>query len=119
MRKIWMLSMANIRKSKGQTASMLILMLMAVMLLNIGLIMNFGIENFFDERAEQLNAPHFIAFQSIDAPSNAPLYFVEGFPGVTEVEFQRAVRGIGAAFIDNRPGWAIGPGGRPAFWYVL
>ena len=102
MRKIWMLSLANIRKSKGQTTGMLILMLMAVMLLNIGLVMYSDVGSFFDERATLLNAPHFIAFQSIDAPSNAPFYFMEGFPGVTEVEIQYVLRGAGATFIDNR-----------------
>jgi hypothetical protein len=71
-----MMAAANIRKSKGQAVGMLILMLISAMFLYIGLVMYFGVERFFDARAEELNAPHFVTLQSPTAPSDAQLAFI-------------------------------------------
>ena len=43
MRNIWMLTAANLRKNKGQTVSLLLFVLIAAMLMNIGLTIFFGI----------------------------------------------------------------------------
>ena len=55
MNKIALLAKANIRKTKGQTAVLVILFLIASAMLNMGLIMMFGFGNFFDRTAEELN----------------------------------------------------------------
>jgi putative ABC transport system permease protein len=96
MRKIWMMVAANIRKSKGQTVGMLILMLMSAMFLYMGLVMYFGVERFFDARAEELNTPHFVTLQNPTAPSNAQLAFIEQFPGVYTTESQGVLVGSGS-----------------------
>ena len=59
MNNILLLIKSYFHKAKGQAASLIILILIAVMLLNIGFLMQAGISTFFDERAEELNSPHF------------------------------------------------------------
>lgn len=56
MNKIFMLSFANIRKTKGQTASLFVMFIIASLLLNSGLLllMNFG--SFFEKTANELNS---------------------------------------------------------------
>ncbi|MFD1174850.1 ABC transporter permease [Paenibacillus puldeungensis] len=56
MRKLAMLSFANIRKTKGHTVSLLIMFLIAGLLLNAGLLVfaNFG--SYFEKNAKELNA---------------------------------------------------------------
>jgi len=101
MRNIWMLAKANIRKSKGQTLSMALLIFVAAMFLNIGLVLYFGTSTFFDERARELNTAHFATLRTYDAPSDAQKNFIRQFPGVAEVELQLIVGGVGSIFVDN------------------
>ena len=58
MNHILLLTKSYFYKTKGQMASLIALVTIAVMLLNIGIIMQIGINTFFEERAEELNAPH-------------------------------------------------------------
>jgi len=58
MNHILLLTKSYFHKTKGQTASLIALIMIAVMLLNVGIIMQIGINTFFEERAEGLNAPH-------------------------------------------------------------
>ena len=53
--KIILLAKANIRKTKGQTAVLAILFLIASAMLNIGLILALGFGNFFENTVEELN----------------------------------------------------------------
>ena len=101
MRNIWMLAKANIRKSKGQTLSMALLIFVAAMFLNIGLVLYFGTSTFFDERACELNTAHFATLRTYDAPNDAQKNFIRQFPGVAEVELQLIVGGVGSIFVDN------------------
>jgi len=113
MRNIWMLTAANLRKNKGQTFSMLALILIVSMLLNIGLVMNFGIGSFFDERAESLHTPHFVAFQfesdhltafAFEAGSErAAIEFLQQYPGVSEVTYESVILGAGNFFVEDAP----------------
>ena len=113
MRNIWMLTTANLRKNKGQTFSMLVLMLIVAMLLNIGLVVNFGIGSFFDERAEALHTPHFTAFQFEsdhftafefeEGQDRAAIEFLQEYPGVTEVAYENVIVGGGNFFIEDVP----------------
>lgn len=56
-KNIWLLTTANLRKSKGQTASFFIIVLMASLLMNLGLVTWFNYDKTFDRRAEELNSP--------------------------------------------------------------
>ncbi|MCL2226096.1 MAG: ABC transporter permease [Oscillospiraceae bacterium] len=85
MRTIWMLAVANLRKNKSQTFSIGVLILISIMLLNIALTM-FSITNFFDQRAEELNAPHWVSW--VPPEYAAERYaFVRDFPTVVEAEY--------------------------------
>lgn len=55
MKKIFMLSFANIRKSKGQTISLSIMFLVAGFLLNAGLLVFINFGSFFERTTEELN----------------------------------------------------------------
>jgi putative ABC transport system permease protein len=59
MRNIFMLTTANFRKNKSQTVSLLLFVVIAALILNTGLVIYLGVGGFFDERSEQLNAPHY------------------------------------------------------------
>ncbi len=55
MKKIFMLSFANIRKSKGQTVSLFIMFLVAGFLLNSGLLVFINFGSYFEKITEELN----------------------------------------------------------------
>lgn len=55
MRKEFMLSFANIRKTKGHTVSLFILFLIASLLLNAGLLVFLNFGNYFNEETKALN----------------------------------------------------------------
>jgi len=101
MQNIWILTVANLRKSKGQVVGMLILMLMTAMFMNIGLSMYFGVGNYYDKRAEELHTAHFATQQNDNILSSARYDFIRQFPGVTEVETQSILHGLGAMFING------------------
>lgn len=90
MRNIFTLSAANLRKSKSQAISLVLLVTIAAMFLYMGFVMFFGMGRFFDERAEQLNAPHYTVFTN-----NAErIELIKNFDGVGEVEIQEVVAGF-------------------------
>ena len=101
MGNIWNLTKANLRKSKGQTVGMVLLMLFAVMFMNIGIVLYFGVSDFFDARANDLNAPHFITLQNQTASSDAQVRFIQQYPGITDFESQAVLVGAGGVYIDE------------------
>lgn len=56
MKKLWMLSFANIRKSKGHTVSLLILFFISGLLLNAGLLVFLNFGSYFEKTEKELNA---------------------------------------------------------------
>ncbi len=56
MRKIAMLSFANIRKTKGHTVSLFLMFLIAALLLNAGLLVFLNFGSFFEKSNKELNA---------------------------------------------------------------
>ena len=103
MRKICMFALANVRKSRGQAAGIFLLMLMTAMFMYMGLVMYFGIEPFFDLRAEQVNAPHFVTLRSPHTTSDAQLDFIENFPGVYSTEVHGVLVGRGGYYVNGIP----------------
>ena len=55
MKKILLLAFANIRKTKAQTATLIILLLISSLLLNIGLMVSVSFGSYFDKTADELN----------------------------------------------------------------
>jgi putative ABC transport system permease protein len=91
-----MLALAPIRKNKGQTAGLFAFASITVMLLSIGITLFFGIDRFFDERAEANYAPHFAAlyYSGADAIGQGQK-FMEHDARVVEIEKTYAVGGLG------------------------
>jgi len=56
LKKVFLLTVANIRRTRGQMITLAILFLIAAMLLNVGLSVLFGFTNHFDQIVEELNA---------------------------------------------------------------
>jgi len=56
MRKIFKLSFANIRKTKGHTVSILLMFIIAAMLLNLGLLVFINFGSYFEKVAKELNS---------------------------------------------------------------
>lgn len=55
MHKIWNLTSANLRKGRGQAASFFVIVALAAMLLNLGVVTGSNYDKNYDRRAEQLN----------------------------------------------------------------
>lgn len=101
VRKIAMLAAANIRKSKSQTISLLIFVLIAAMFLNIGLVMYFGLDRFFDERAEQLNTSHYSALQLASVTTEEQLRYMRNYPGVIDAESKDVIADMGDYLVNG------------------
>ena len=89
--KILNLAIANIRKSKSATVSLLIFILIAALLLNIGLMVITQINAFYDHQVERLHDPHVTV--AMDRASYDPTYeeFMKTYPGVKEIEIEELV----------------------------
>lgn len=101
MGKISMLAAANIRKSRSQTLSLLVFVLIATMFLNIGLVLYFNFTAYFDERAEELNAPHAVFLQEESNTTDEQLDWLEGYQGVTQIEEQSVISGWGEYYMNG------------------
>ena len=58
MRKIFLIARSNIRKAKGQTASIIVLILIAALMLNLWLMLSMDYKANFDRYHDRLNAEH-------------------------------------------------------------
>lgn len=97
-----MLTIANIRKNKGQTVSLVLFIIIAAALLNVGLVMFFGIGNFFDERAEANHAAHFSAIYLAGAEAiEDGRRFMDNDSRVMEVEEIHMLLSLGGFTIDD------------------
>jgi hypothetical protein len=61
MKNVFLLAWANIRKGKGQTASLLAFVLIAALLLNLGLLLMLNYSSYFDRHYAPQNPPSFMA----------------------------------------------------------
>ena len=102
MKNTFMLTSAGIRKNKAQSISLLLFVLIAVMFMNTGLIVLFGMGAFFDERAESVNMAHFTAIYSEGADSIvAGRQYMESYPGVSGIETLNTLGGIGDYYVND------------------
>ena len=101
MDKIGMMALAKIRKNKGQAASLLVLVAIATLLFYLGLVLYIGFGTAFDERAEELNMPHFAIVQDSTLTTDAQLSYLREYPEVREVEKQSVIAGFGDYFLDG------------------
>ena len=98
-----MLVTASLRKNKSQTFTMLLIIAICVMLLNIGLVMYIRAGEFFDRRADELNAPHWssFVFETTDESVAERYEFVRTFPGVAQAERLSIISHLGEITIQD------------------
>jgi putative ABC transport system permease protein len=101
MEKIRTLTVANIRKNKGSSVSLLILTMIAAALLDLGLVLYVDFGAYFDARAEQLNAPHASILQSKDISTDEQEKYLKEYPGVEEFEKQQVIAGYGDYYMNG------------------
>ena len=101
MKNIWMLAGANLRKSKSQTISLLLFVLIAAMLLNIGLVLYFGVGALFEDRIDEIHSAHFTAIYAGAVSTDEQTGYIANYPGVAETETQHTVGGYGDYIINN------------------
>lgn len=86
MNKIWMLSMSNIRKSKGAFVSLFIIIFVAAILLSLGLLTSFHFKESVDRKADELNSAHAAAVMLKQTYQDQYMDFFNDYQGVTESE---------------------------------
>ena len=101
MGKIWMLTIANIRKAKGQAVSLLLFVMIASTFLSIGLMLHIDYGKSFDNRFEELNAPHTVILQSENITEKEQEKYLEQYPQVTQVEKQEIIATYGDYFMNG------------------
>lgn len=92
------LAMANIRKSKSATGSLIAFILIASLLLSIGLMVISQIGTFFDYKNEQLHDPHVTFVMEKEADTTAHRDYLIDYPGVTELEVENILKLDSAKF---------------------
>lgn len=106
---IWNLATANIRKSKGSAISLMVLILVATLLLNVGLSIFTKVKPLFQDKVEELHAPHAVVILQKDSYKPSYADYMLGRPGVMEVETEAVLR-MGLANIQMGGGNEVGLG---------
>ena len=89
--KITKLALANIKKSKSATISLLIFIMIAALLLNTGLMVITQISSFFDNKVEQLEDPHVTFVMDEATYDTSKEEYARSYPGVTKVETEELI----------------------------
>lgn len=77
MKQIWLLACANLRKSKGQSVSLLIMIILSSAFMNLGLITWRNYDTSFDSRAQELNTSDMISVIQSKDPQYIEQYELE------------------------------------------
>ena len=96
MRKLFLIARANMRKAKGQTAAIVVLILLASMLLNLWLMLSMDYKANFDRYHIKLNAEHVTLL--VNDTDNVPKFLsqtLENEPEVKEYCMDRCMYMVG------------------------
>ncbi len=91
MKKIFMLSLSNIRKNKGQTINLLAVIFITGFLLNLGLLLLFNFTKFYDKLCEEDHSPHAAFLMNPSSYKPIQSTYLKSYPGVTELEEQEVL----------------------------
>lgn len=86
MRKIWMLSLANIRKTKSHTGSLFLLFGITTLLLSLGLLVLLNFSSYFDKLAKELNTTNTYYLMTEHLYSNEVESYFESSENILEWE---------------------------------
>jgi len=99
-----MLTKANLKRSKGNSISLVLVMLLVALFVNIAFVMLFGIGDFFDRHSEELNVSHFVTQLSDDENfSAAQQNFIQQDPRIEASEIQEFVQAQGDVLFNGLP----------------
>lgn len=101
MGKICALAFANIRKGLSQSISLFVLVAISAMLLSVGFVLFFQFGSYFDERADELNAPHVAIVQSESITTDEQERYLASYPKVTETETIPVLSGFGEYYVND------------------
>ena len=85
MRKLFLIARSNMRKAKGQTVAIVVLILLAAMLLNLWLMLSMDYKANFDRYHDKLNAEH-VTLAVDDADGIVYDFLSQTLPDDTEVK---------------------------------
>ncbi|QCR34463.1 ABC transporter permease [Lysinibacillus sp. SGAir0095] len=83
--------MSNIKKSKSATVSLVIFIMVATLLLNIGLMVITQLNTFFDQKAEQLKDPHVTIVMNQANYNSTHEEFLANYSGIKETETEEII----------------------------
>ncbi|WP_294379519.1 hypothetical protein [uncultured Clostridium sp.] len=89
--KLLRISYFNIRKKKGASISLLVLIMLASLFLNIGLNISGSLSKFYFNKVEELHAPHYIALFENSKYNPEYLRYIEDDPRVAECETEEII----------------------------
>jgi len=93
MRKLFMLTFANIRKTKGHTVSLFIMFLLAALLLNGGLLVFINFGGFFDKTIKELNASNIYYIMPSHLYNNEVENYIRENANVIEMQKEESLWG--------------------------
>ena len=111
MKNILAIITANLRKGRGQAASLLAFALISGLLLNLGLVLMIGFGSFFEEKSESLNTPHMAFLEEKRAFSQSQVDYLKKHPDVASVEFEQ----VSFFFADI----TYGDGAMPVYFFLV
>ena len=91
MKNTWNLALANIRKGKGQATSLLIFVVIAALLLNMGLLLTFRFADIFDENVEKTHSAHMSVLIENKIYEKEITKYIKDDPSVDEVELSESL----------------------------
>jgi putative ABC transport system permease protein len=86
MKNILFITIANLRRTKGQAVSLIAFIFVAALLLNLSLLLMLRVGDFFSTRSEAVYAPHYILIEDKRLYSKEKTDYLAAYPGVTELE---------------------------------
>lgn len=102
MKKIWMLSFANIRKTKSQTISLLLLFVISAMLLNAGMLVFSSFGNYFDRLAKELNTSDFYCVVDNTAYTDQVASYFDHNKNISQMQQMQSVWITGETQYDGK-----------------
>jgi len=101
MNDILLLTKSYFHKAKSQTVALVMLITIAVTLLNAGFLVQVGMSSFFDERAEELNAGHFVTVVDPQVDASEVEQFLTHHEAVLIVEQSETLFTWGDVFVGD------------------
>lgn len=91
MKKLWLLSISNIRKSKGISATLFMILFISVILLNLGIVTFLNFDRSFDNKAEDVNSAHLMALMYNQYYQGHYEEYFKNYPKVTQTEKEEVI----------------------------